>query len=214
MIIPTNPSRLNHSGKVLPIVLISLAVIFGVIFGNAIGEKTTGLVAGFVRDLNKPQKFEESAWDKRELLDLTLEAPFAFTEGSDLTSELPQDVKKALLSQKTMVANVHSKNFRSIVTLMEYKEGIPLSLDGAVKQVAQTLGEKEPQFTVTPSTLDGLPARKLSYVSESTSKGPVKFEALIIQKEQRLYLVQVIYSHDNNKDDALRLTNSVHVKSE
>jgi hypothetical protein len=111
-------------------------------------------------------------------------------------------------------------NPRVAITRMKAKPGVPVSLDGAtngaMKGAIGSLnkapgGGANVQFTTTPLTIDGLPARKATYTGQAEGN-TAHIDGVFIQNGQKVWQVQVITVGDTSAADITRITDSVHIK--
>lgn len=132
-------------------------------------------------------------WQRREFLNVGLDAPFDLVKGDDVMAALPENVRALVLSME-MVQNTERSNDMLIQVLRStYKPGIPMSLDGAIqgamRSAANSMGDADPKFTVSSLKVSNLEARKATY--EGTLLGrTTHVEIIAVQRENTLWQVQ------------------------
>jgi hypothetical protein len=206
----------NHGGVMVKILVVIAIVIAALVFlfGRVIVEKAVSLKAKLVMLLEHRDVFPETAWGTRTAGEVSLEAPCAITEGPPLLDLMPPEARALLVAADSFQGDASARFFRIKVTRLEYVPGTTLSLDkaaaGRIRDGASATGDPDPKFTITPTTVDGLEARRVSYRQESST--PIHIDVVVAQKDTVLWLVQVISASPQAQPDVQRLLQSVHIK--
>ncbi len=195
-----------------------VAFIIAAAIGKTVAQK--GVQALFGRSGNAPpvQTFSPSTWSTRTMTDITLDAPFQFGPGPDVTKSLPPQVRQSL-DYYEIFDSGDGTNPRATISRIAYKAGVAVSVDGAVdgamngamKPIAAAGGDANPHSTANKTTIDGLSARRASY-SGRAGGGAVHLESVFVQNGQKLWQVQVIYTGDSSGPDAARILDSIHIR--
>lgn len=165
--------------------------------------------------LTPPLFAQADAWAKRELGDVTFEAPFELKDFGDVAANLPAEVKEKVESMHSSMGGSEG-SFVVFVTSSTYKAGVALNLDGAVKGMvngaAGKMGDPNPQYTANAIKVSGLDARKGSYQKSLPDGRVVRIEFLAIDRGQTLWQVQALTMNDKTAPDMARLLASVAIK--
>lgn len=204
------PQQKKNTSKAVTIVSLLLgAIAFGI--GGYAGRE--GVKALFGRS-SKVKPAAASAWGKRDLGGLSLQAPFNFGKGPDVYSSLPQEVR-GMIESMTVFDSGSDTMPRTSVSSVKYKPQVQVSLDGAVagamREGAGAFGDANPQYKSNSTVVSGLPARRVSYSGKARGT-PMHIEAVFVQDGQRIWQVQALFSSDVFTADATRLVGSVGVQ--
>jgi len=156
---------------VLGTVATFIVVIIAAAIGKNVGREGTKALLRGSDDAPPVCSYSAATWSTRNLGDISLDAPFSFGPGPDVTSKLPTQVRDALAYYEVLDSG-ESTNPRATVSRIAYKPDVQLGLDGAMngamngamRAMAAASGESNPQFSSTVTSIDGLPARRASYI--------------------------------------------------
>lgn len=158
-----------------------------------------------------------AAWSSRSFGDISLDAPFQFRPAPGVRAKLPSQVRDAIDSY-TAFESGDSTNPRVAVSRVLYRSGVQVDLDGAmngamngaIRPIATAAGDSDPRFTFYVTTVDGLPARRASYVGvvQGTS---VHIDALFAQSGNTVWQVHLVATGESSVPDSKRVLDSVRI---
>ena len=195
-----------------------VAIVGGVLLlliGLAVGIKVGRAGVRTLMNLRSaPPRFPEAAWAPRTLQDVTVTAPFDFGPGPDISDKLPQQIRGAISYMQIYQNTGAPKTFVVMVSRIEYKPGIQTSLDGAVagamKNMGAAIGDTDPKYSITSTSVSGLEGRRVSYKREKS--GPtVNVDSVFARQGQKLWQIQVLYQYAESAGDVSRIIKSVKI---
>lgn len=153
-----------------------------------------------------------NGWARRTIKEVSVEAPFDFGAGPDVTGQIPPAAKAVIESMDTYQGSTRNQQFNVLVSRFSFKSGVPLNLDGAIKGAmtkgALAMGDSNPQFTTANTNLSGMEGRRASY-HKMISGESVHMEGVVAGAGQRFWQVQVIYVGETRAADAARVLDSI-----
>jgi hypothetical protein len=212
---PTSKKLLGILGTIATFVVIIIAAAIG----KTVGREGVKALMNKSNDAPAVRSYPASTWTTRTLGDLSLDAPFQFGPGPDMTNKLPKQIRDALAYYEVFDSG-DSTNPRATVSRIAYTPETQVSLDGAMngamnggmRPVAAAAGDTNPQFSSTVTTIDGLPARRATYTGRARGTS-VHLDAAFVQSGQKIWQVQVIYTGDSSASDSKRILDSIHINS-
>jgi hypothetical protein len=205
---PQSPARktLTILGLVGAIVVVLIAAAIGKVVGRQ------GTKALFNRDSTSvTAHFTEAQWQRRTLQDISLQSPFDFDVGPDVSARIPQAVRDAI-EYFEIFQNRGGGTFGVTISRFAYKPHVEVSLDGTVQgamtQAAAAAGDSDPQYSSTTTTISGLEARRASYQGKVSGR-TMQIEAAFIRRGQKFWQVQVIFLSPSSAGDASRILESI-----
>jgi hypothetical protein len=167
-----------------------------------------GLIAGF-----NPQARAEGKWAVREFTDVSVEAPFGFNTGPDIMAQLPEAVKK-LIGLYQIFDSGDNTLPRCTVARVAYKEGTPVSIDGAIagamRQAAGAIGDTDPKFDTKTVTVSGMPGRRASYRGKAQGQD-IYIDGLVVMQGTKMWQVQALYLAPSDAASAKRILDSTKI---
>lgn len=188
---------------------IGAAIAYVVVVSPLIGA------AGWLRAAySPPPHFVATDWVRRTIHGISFDAPVDFDARPDIVGRLPQSVRDVTDSVEMYSSRGRSDNFTIGVSCTTYKSGVRINLDGgvagAMKMAGAAVGDSDPQYAASPTTLDGLEARTASYQHTVWGR-TLHVEALLVERAQTVWQVQVSYFNDVSATDAARILHSVSI---
>src|SRR5262245_33664056 len=175
-----------------------------------VGPGAKALLSRFAGPSAAPH-FTQNAWARRQMQELSLEAPFDFGPGPDVTAKIPPQVRQAIEYLETYQSRGPTNTFVVMISRLAYQAEIETDLDGAVHgamtQSAAALGDRNPQYPSSSNSISGLEARRASYNGQ-VSGGTMHVGGALAGRGPKCWQVQVIYTHVRSGPDATRLLNS------
>ncbi|MBI1178306.1 hypothetical protein GC207_12795 [bacterium] len=206
---PSNRRLQSILGTVGVIAVILIAAAVGRFIGHQgtkalfSGDSATSATAGFT----------EASWGRRTIQDIALDAPFDFAAGPDVSARIPVPLRDSIEYFQTFQGH-GSDGFTVGVSRIAYKPQVEVTLDGsvhgAVTQVAAAVGDSDPQYTASKTTISGLEARSVSYQTPVSGR-TMHINAAFVHQGQKLWQVQVLYWTDSTAADASRILRSIEV---
>jgi hypothetical protein len=198
--------------------LTAILVIAGLVLlaiGVSVGIKIGGHgVRALMNFAGGPPKFADAAWAPRTIQDVTLTAPFDFGPGPDISAQLPKQVRDAIGYMQIYQSRGTPKTFVAMISRIEYRPGIQTSLDGAVAGAMQNMGtaigDSNPKYSATATSISGLEGRKVSYHRQKSGQ-TVHVESIFAIKGQKLWQIQLLYQHPESAGDVSRIIQSVRI---
>lgn len=208
----------SKSKKLLVSVAVIIIAIITAVIGKDFGAYVVKSLFGRSNDTPMVQSHPAATWETRTLVDISIDAPFEFGPGPDISAELNQDVRD-MLEYLHIYDSGDSTNPRVTVSRIAYKPAAQISLDGAVngamtgaaKPLAALAGVADPKYTAEITTIDGLPARRASYIGQ-VKDVTFHVDAAFAQSGQKLWQVQVISTGEAAAADARRFLDSIHIR--
>lgn len=192
--------------------VVGLVVVISAIIGSAVSKEAIRFFRE--RRANHPPSFSANAWATRNFGDISIDAPFAFGPGQNLSDQLPKQVRDAVDYQEFFDSGDSTPGFRVAVSRFAYKPGIPVSLDGAVNgsvtSAAAAAGDHAPKFNTTTVKVNGLDGRRATYHGTASGQS-VHMDSLFAQHGQKIWQVQIIYFSAASAKDSQRVLDSVRI---
>ena len=186
-------------------------LLVGLFVGTKIGRHGMRSLINFT---GGPPKFSAAAWAPRTIQDVTVEAPFEFGPGPDISAQLPPQVRDAISYMQIYQGSGTPKTFVAMLSRIGYKPGTPTSLDGAVagamKYMGAAIGDPKPKYAAAAVTVSGLQGRKVSYHRQASGQ-TVNIDSVFAMKEQKLWQLQVIYQHPESAGAVNRMIQSLKI---
>lgn len=149
-------------------------------------------------------------WPRYVIEALSLEAPFAFGSGPDVSSRLPEEVRQMIVSWKTREGIDPATGLRVQVSHIVYRDTVNVDLDGALggamTEAAAALGDHEPDYTASATEISGLPARRATY---RRTRPALQIDALFLQRGPHLWQVQALSNSKAARPLGERILDSV-----
>lgn len=210
--LPKSPRR-----KLLPtlgIVGVVIVILVSGAIGKIVGRQ--GAKAIFNRgSQDTAPHFAGTAWTHHTIQDISLDAPFDFEAGLDVTAKLPQQARDAIDYFETYLNRNAPSSFAVMVSRIAYKPHIKASLDGAMKggmsQAVAAAGDSNPQYSSRTTSISGIEARTASY-QRKVSGRTMHIDAVFACRGQKLWQVQIIYLNDASAADASRILRSITIR--
>lgn len=207
-----------RSKKLLVTVGVILLAIVAAVIGKNVGAAAVKALFGSSNDAPTVQPPSDTGWETRTLVDISIDAPFEFGPGPEISTELNQGVRD-LIEYLNVYDSGDGTNPRVTVSRIAYKPTAEVSLDGAMngamagaaKPLAALAGVADPKYTSEIITIDGLPARRAKYTGKVKDTA-FHVDAVFAQSGQKLWQVQVISTGDEAAADARRYLDSVHIR--
>jgi hypothetical protein len=163
-----------------------------------------------------PPKFAPTAWARRTVAGMAVEAPFDFDRSPEIEEQVAQQVRDLTEGLETYVNHGPRRSFVVSVARTDYKPGVLVSLDGAaagaVRSVAASVGDRNPQYSSHATMVSGFEGRRTSYQYAGPG-GRVHAESVVARGGQKLWQLQIVYTHDASAADAERILNSVGISN-
>jgi hypothetical protein len=163
-----------------------------------------------------PPKFAPTAWARRTVAGMAVDAPFDFDRSPELAAQVPQQARDLTERLEAYVNHGPRSSFLVSVARTDYKPGVLVSLDGAaagaVRGVAASVGDTNPQYSSHVTTISGFEGRRASY-QYAGPRGRVHVEWVLAHGGQRLWQLQIVYVSDTSAADAERILNSVSISN-
>jgi hypothetical protein len=170
-----------------------------------------GLLTGLAWYGSAPPHFASTAWARRTLHELTLEAPFDFDPDTAIAASLSPELREAAQIDSYEVYRNRGTQGSFIVLIQRfaYKPGNRQSLDGVVAgAMAKVAGDGHSTYASKPTTISGLEARSASY--QGTDSGhSMRFDLSCAARGDRYWCVHIVYSNEASGEDARRILESV-----
>jgi hypothetical protein len=198
---PTQQKRL------FPWIVLAVVVLGG---GAFLAQGFFGRRGGMEGVLSDEYSAEGGDWQRYVVEALSIEAPFPFGSGPDLSARLPEEIRELIVSWKTREGLDPSTGLRAQVSHITYRDTVTVDLDGAVggamTEAAAALGDEAPDYTVTKAEISGLPARRAAY---HRNRPAIYIDALFLQRGPNLWQVQAISNSKSARPLGERILNSV-----
>jgi hypothetical protein len=153
---------------------------------------------------------DAEAWKPTQVLGLTVSAPGDF---KPIFVPVPQPMRTAVERIESSGRNAGRTELR--VSRMEYRAGVPLSLEGsaqgAIDAMRQNPAVSEMTHTHAPAQVSGLPAVRTTSAFQVGGR-PAHGEILTVLRGRTLWQVQVLGPRTQAPDIARRLIESVQVQ--
>jgi hypothetical protein len=187
---------------------IVLAIVLAVVIGKMRSSQTS-------RVTSAPRKTASQNWGQRDLKDISVEAPFNFKANPDVLKQLPRETRESIDYFEFYQGSNAKRDFQVMITRVGYVPGMEADIDGAMKAamtgIARKLDDKNPKFSVTNTTVNGLEGRAASYVKK-LSGHTMHYDALLATESNKLWQVQTIYVGESANNDSARVLKSVVIK--
>lgn len=185
---------------------IALAVL-GAVVGFIV---ITRMLPGGTRPREDVDAVLARPWTSTEVLGLTLSSPGRF---SPITVETPEQIRPALDDIASWGRNVGETEMR--VSRMEYRQGVPLSLEGAAQGAVDAMRANPAVAAMTHShartAVSGLPAVRTTSTFKVNGR-PAHGEILSVLRGRTLWQVQVLGPEAQAPEIARRVMESAQLK--
>lgn len=135
-----------------------------------------------------------AAWKRQEIEALSLEAPFPFGPGPNVSAQLPPEVREVILAWETRAASDPASGLQIQISHLKYRPDVEVNLDaaveGAMQQAAAAAGDPEPDYDVKVTEISGLAARRVAY---SRVRPPLHIDALFLHRGSELWQIQAVH---------------------
>jgi hypothetical protein len=193
----------------------SIGKILAVIVGIVILAWLSGITIGERPARKDPRKgSDEGEWRKITIDGLSLQYPWEFMPGVEVSSMIPEKNRADILSYKVYPGD-ENRFPKTSVIVSKYKPGfkidLGLAVENAVQQFSSITGDSAGNFSSRSETVSGFPSRRISYRANHES-GTMYVEALLIKGESTLWQVNSIHLGGEGKVLADRVVNSVRIE--
>lgn len=152
----------------------------------------------------------ERQWDTTAVLGLTLLSPGRFRA---ITIPVPEEIRTSIEDIKSWGRNAGATEMR--VSRMEFREGVPLSLEGSAQGAIDAIRNNRAVSGLTFSharvQVSGLPAVRTTSQFQVEGR-PAHGEILTVLRGRTLWQVQVLGPEDEARDIGQRVMESVQLQ--
>jgi hypothetical protein len=209
---PPPPPRPSLWPKVVSMTL----TVFGVILTLlviAIAKVASKDATKWLLSDASPTPYSSLSWTRYALESVSFDSPTPIVgPGENMRSQLAEPVKSLITSVYEYNGTAYHGSLLIGCIRMTCASGVPYNLDagiqGAISQVAQTLNDKNPKYTLTTTSIDGLEARRAVY--RPTAGGYV-VENLIVVDHKGIAWMFMAIGESKYAKDAQRMIDSVHI---
>jgi hypothetical protein len=154
--------------------------------------------------------FEDSDWSRKNILGIRFEAPF---ELSETEIDLSHSVRQYLKEMNTFEYTAQSLSL--FLSRAEYKDGIPLSLDGAVNGAIQNMkaskGVSDFIYEVNPIEKHSLTGRLVQGTCKMKEKDAEFIGEVYLKDTKLIQILSFNLSYEKNREARERIMKSMNI---